>query len=223
MTSRPDPASTSFHAFAAALLSLLLAAPSAFCLTDSQQRGKRIYMEGKGRHEISAFLPGPGIKAPGAVFPCINCHLAGGAPPPYDDESVVAAIVSGQDPAGKELDKAHPLYEMAGEDLKDLVAYLKIMDREPVPGVTDNEVRVGILVPETGALAEAGREVEGLLSGYFAEGKARGGLYNRSLVLVPVRYGVSGSEGPLGGARKLLESDGAFCFLANIGPGPEEE
>ena len=252
MTSRPDPASKSFPAISAAVLFLLLAAPSAFCLTDSQQRGKRIYMDGKGRHEISAFLPGAGIKAPGAVFPCINCHLAGGAGqleggvqsaditwfnltkehagirpsgrahPPYDDESVVAAIVSGQDPAGKELDKAHPLYEMAGEDLKDLVAYLKIMDREPVPGVTDNEVRVGILLPETGALAEAGREVEGLLSGYFAEVNARGGLYNRSLVLIPVRYGVSGSKGPLGGARKLLASDGAFCFLANIGPGPEE-
>jgi ABC-type branched-subunit amino acid transport system substrate-binding protein len=252
MTSRPDPASKSFPAISAAVLFLLLAAPSAFCLTDSQQRGKRIYMDGKGRHEISAFLPGAGIKAPGAVFPCINCHLAGGAGqleggvqsaditwfnltkehagirpsgrahPPYDDESVVAAIVSGQDPAGKELNKAHPLYEMAGEDLKDLVAYLKIMDREPVPGVTDNEVRVGILLPETGALAEAGREVEGLLSGYFAEVNARGGLYNRSLVLVPVRYGVPGSEGPLGGARKLLESDGVFCFLANIGLGPEE-
>src|SRR4030065_1623518 len=129
MTSRPATASPSFHAFAVALLFLLLAAPSAFCLTDSQQRGKRIYMEGKGRHEISAFLPGPGIKAPGAVFPCINCHLAGGAGqlegggqsagitwfnltkenagisasgrahPPHDDEPVVAAIGSGQEHA----------------------------------------------------------------------------------------------------------------------------
>src|SRR3972149_8724815 len=173
MTSRPDPASTSFHAFAAALLSLLLAAPSAFCLTDSQQRGKRIYMEGKGRHEISAFLPGPGIKAPGAVFPCINCHLAGGTGqleggvqsadvtwftmtkefsgrrpsgrvhPAYDEESLMTAVTSGLDPAGKERGPAHPRYEMEREDLEDLVAYIRVMDREPVAGVTDNEGRIG--------------------------------------------------------------------------------
>ena len=42
-------------------------------------RGKRIYMEGKGRKKITAFLPGAGIRAPGAGFPCVNCHLAGGA------------------------------------------------------------------------------------------------------------------------------------------------
>jgi ABC-type branched-subunit amino acid transport system substrate-binding protein len=209
-------------------------------------------MEGKGRYDISAFLQGAGVKAPGSGFPCINCHLSGGAGqleggiqsaditwynltkeyagtrpsgrahPPYGDDSLIAAIVSGQDPAGNELDKAHPRYEMTGEDLKDLVAYLKFMDREPVPGVTDNEVRVGILLPETGALAEAGREVEGLLSGYFAEVNARGGLYNRSLILVPVRYDASGSEGPLAAARKIIENDDAFCFLANIGPGPED-
>jgi ABC-type branched-subunit amino acid transport system substrate-binding protein len=96
------------------------------------------------------------------------------------------------------------------------------MDREPVPGVTDNEVRVGILLPETGALADAAREVEGLLSGYFAEVNARGGLYNRSLVLVPVRYDASGSESPLAAARKVVDRDDAFCFIANIGLGPED-
>lgn len=251
-TSRPGLQFLSFPSVAAGVLLLLLSVSSAFCLTDSQQRGKRIYMEGKGNYEISAFLPDARVKAPGTGFPCINCHLAGGAGqleggvrsaditwfnltkehggtrpsgrahPPYDDESVITAIVSGFDPAGKALDKAHPRYEMAGEDVKDLVAYLKIMEREPVPGVTDNEVRVGILLPETGALAEAGREVEGLLSGYFAEVNARGGLYNRSLILVPVRYDASGSEGALAAARKILENDGAFCFLANIGPGPED-
>jgi len=250
--SRPGLPFPSFPSVAAGVLILLLSVPSAFCLTDPQQRGKRIYMEGKGRYEISAFLLGAGVKAPGSGFPCINCHLSGGpgqleggiqsaditwynltkeyagtrpsgrAHPPYDDDSVIAAVVSGQDPAGKELDKAHPRYEMAGEDLKDLIAYLKIMDREPVPGVTDNEVRVGILLPETGALAEAGREVEGLLSGYFAEVNSRGGLYNRSLVLVPVRYDASGSEGPPAAARKILDNDDVFCFLANIRPGSED-
>ncbi|MGZ8463862.1 MAG: ABC transporter substrate-binding protein, partial [Candidatus Deferrimicrobiaceae bacterium] len=115
------------------VLFLLLALPfgaSAAGLTGAEVRGKRIYLEGKGRRKITAFLPGAGIRAPGAGFPCVNCHLAGGtgqseggvrsadltwftltkeyggprpsgrAHPPYTDESVRKAITGGLDPAG---------------------------------------------------------------------------------------------------------------------------
>jgi ABC-type branched-subunit amino acid transport system substrate-binding protein len=242
-------------AFRGAILFLLLIplASAAAGLSDAEKRGKRIYLEGKGRHRISAFLLGAGIKAPGAGFPCINCHLAGGTGqeeggvqsaditwfnlnkefsgkrpsgrthPPYDEKSVMAAITSGLDPAGNELDEAHPRYEMEREDLKDLFAYLKVMDREPVPGVTDNEVRVGILLPEKGPLAEAGREVRALLAGYFDEVNARGGLYSRSLILVPARYDSAREGAALAAARGVVEKDDVFCFLANVGVGAEEE
>ncbi|MGB6411527.1 MAG: ABC transporter substrate-binding protein, partial [Candidatus Deferrimicrobiaceae bacterium] len=228
------------------LVLLAVAAAAAAGLSDEQRRGKRIYMEGKGRHRIAAFLLSAGIKAPGAGFPCINCHLAGGTGqleggiqssditwfhltkefsgkrhsgrthPPYDDESVMTAVTNGVDPAGNELDPAHPRYEMEREDLDDLVAYLKVMDREPVPGVTDNEVRVGILLPENGPLAEAGGEVRSLLTGYFAEVNARGGLYGRSLVLAPVLYDPSRGNGALLAAQAAVESEDIFCFLANV-------
>jgi hypothetical protein len=60
---------------------LLLAATSvaaAAGLTEPVKRGKRIYLEGKGRHPVFAVLLSAGIKAPGPAFPCINCHLAAG-------------------------------------------------------------------------------------------------------------------------------------------------
>ncbi|MGB3096719.1 MAG: ABC transporter substrate-binding protein [Candidatus Deferrimicrobiaceae bacterium] len=228
------------------LVLLTAAVAAAAGLSDEQRRGKRIYLEGKGRHRIAAFLLSAGIKAPGAGFPCINCHLAGGTGqleggvqssditwfhltkefsgkrhsgrvhPPYDGESVAKAITDGMDPAGNELDPAHPRYEMEREDLDDLVAYMKIMDREPVPGVTDNEVRVGILLPENGPLAEAGGEVRSLLTGYFAEVNARGGLYGRSLVLAPVPYDPSRGNGALLAAQAAVDSEDIFCFLANV-------
>lgn len=234
---------------AALLCALALLASSvatAAGLSDAARRGKRIYLEGKGRHKVSAFLLSAGIKAPGTSFPCINCHLAAGAGqleggvqssditwfnltkefsgkrhsgrihPPYDDGSVMTAVTSGLDPAGNELDPAHPRYEMEREDLDDLVAYLKVMDREPVPGVTDEEVRVGILLPEKGPLSEAGREVRALLSGYFAEVNARGGLYGRSLVLAPVLYDPSRENGALLAAQGAVASEDIFCFLANV-------
>ncbi|TFG57954.1 MAG: hypothetical protein E4H29_06375, partial [Deltaproteobacteria bacterium] len=231
---------------AAFFLLLLAGAAAAAGLSDAQRRGKRIYLEGKGRHRIAAFLLGAGIKAPGSGFPCINCHLAGGTGqieggvqsadiswftltkefsgkrpsgrthPPYDDKSVMTAITSGLDPAGNELGPAHPRYEMERDDLDDLVAYLKAMDRDPVPGVTDNEVRVGILLPEKGPLAEAGEEVRSLLTGYFAEVNARGGLYGRSLVLASVPYDPPRENGALLAAQAAVESENIFCFLANV-------
>jgi len=225
----------------------LAAAATAAGLTEAQRRGKRIYMEGKGRHKIFAFLEGAGLRAPGAGFPCINCHLAGGtgqleggvqsaditwfhltkefsgkrpsgrAHPPYDEESLRTAITSGLDPGGNGLDTAHPRFEMDREDLEDLVAYIKVMDREPVPGVTDNEVRVGILLPEAGPLAEAGREVRSLLTGFFSEVNAKGGLYGRSLRLVPFPFDPGQEEGALPVARRAVDSEEVFCFLANVG------
>ncbi len=235
------------------VLLLIAVAAAAAGLTDAQRRGRRIYLEGKGRHKISAFLLGAGVKVPGSGFPCINCHLAGGSGqleggvqsaditwfhltkeftgrrpsgrthPPYDEESVRTAITSGLDPAGNELDKAHPRFEMEREDLEDLVAYLKVMEREPVPGVTDNAVLVGILLPDGGPLAEAGREVKALLEGYFAEVNVRGGLYGRSLVLVPLRYDPRRLDGPLKTARDAVGGEKVFCFLANVGVGADDE
>jgi ABC-type branched-subunit amino acid transport system substrate-binding protein len=237
----------------ALLILALAGAAWAGGLTEAQRRGKRIYMEGSGTGKISAFLAGAGIRAPGKGFPCVNCHLAGGsgqreggvrsaeitwfhltkehpgkratgrAHPPYSEETILAAITAGVDPAGNALDPAHPRYSMTRGDLEDLLAYIKVMDREAVPGISDNAVRVGILLPDTGPLAEAGREVQALLTGYFAEMNARGGLYSRSLALVPVLFDPNGKDGALAAARNAVESDAVFCFLANLGGRADDE
>jgi ABC-type branched-subunit amino acid transport system substrate-binding protein len=232
----------------AILLLLALAfGVSAAGLTGATMRGKRIYTEGKGRKKITAYLPGAGIRAPGAGFPCVNCHLAAGegqseggvrsaditwftltkeyggprpsgrTHPPYTDETVRKAITWGLDPAGNILDSAHPRFEMDREDLDDLLAYMKVMNSEPVPGVTDNAVRVGTLFPATGPLAESAREVRALLSAYAAEANARGGVYNRRLELVEIPFDPSMEGAALAAARAAVESGGVLCFLANIG------
>jgi len=237
---------------AAALLLLLAFAAGAAAerLTEAQRRGKRIYMEGKGRDRITVFLAGAGISAPGKGFPCVNCHLAGGTGqseggvrsadigwfnltkeyagrrptgrvhPAYTGETVMAAITKGIDPGGNALDPAHPRYKMGRDDLEDLVAYIQAMDREPVPGVTDNEVRIGILLPGRGPVAEAGEEVRALLSGYFSEVNARGGIFGRSLVLVPVPFDPAASDSALDGAKREVGGEEVFCFLANVGVAP---
>jgi ABC-type branched-subunit amino acid transport system substrate-binding protein len=235
------------------LLLLPAVGASAGEMTEAQARGKRIYMEGKGRNRIAAFLPAAGIKAPGGGFPCVNCHLPGGvgqteggvrsaditwfnltrdasAPrasgrshPPYDEATVRRAITAGVDPAGTALAQEHPRYGMDRDDLDDLVDYLKVMGSEPVPGVTDGAVRVGILFPSRGPLEEASREVRALLSGRFREANATGGIFNRRLELLEFPFDPSVNGSALEAARAAVGKGEVFCFLANIGGSTDDE
>ena len=238
----------------ALFLLFAIAAPArAAGLTEAEKRGKRIYTEGKGRGKITASLPGAGVKAPGAGFPCVNCHLAGGSGqseggvrsadiawftltkeyggarptgrthPPYTDESFRRAVAAGLDPAGNLLAPAHPRFGMDRADLDDLLSYVKAMDSEPVPGVTDDAVRVGILFPSAGPLAGAAGEVRALLSGAFRETNATGGFFNRRLELVEIPFDPSAEGGAVAAARAAVERDELFCFLANVGISTDDE
>jgi cytochrome c oxidase subunit 2 len=53
---------------------------------------------------------------------------AGEEHPPYTEETVKRAITQGVDPAGQPLDWPMPRWQMSGQDLDDLVAYLKTLD-----------------------------------------------------------------------------------------------
>jgi ABC-type branched-subunit amino acid transport system substrate-binding protein len=216
-------------------------------LTEQERAGRRIYMEGRGEQRIGAFLQGPRITAGGTAFPCVKCHLedgrgtleggvrsaditpflltkdyrgtrpSGRAHPPYTDDTLARAITDGRDPAGNILHEAHPRYKMAAGDLAALVAYLKVLGREPVPGVTDNEVRVGMLHPRSGPLAEAASDVKALLSGYFEEVNARGGIFGRALRLVPFPFDPETPGDDDARAKALVETGNVFCTVANLG------
>lgn len=243
---RPAPAAQT----AAVIVTLVLLVPLAAAaagLTPAERRGKQIYHQGSGRGAIVAFLAGPGVAAPGASFPCSNCHLpegsgtreagvrsaditfatlskefrgtrpSGRAHPPYTEEGLKVAILGGRDPAGRRLHDAHPRYEMPESDLEDLVAYLKILGREPVPGISDDEVRVGTLLPDRGPLAAAGQSVEALLAAHFAAVNARGGVFRRRLTLVPARFDPTTPGAAVAAARARIEAEDVFGFLANLG------
>ncbi len=217
-------------------------------LTEPQKRGKRIYATGQGTDAIIARLSGPGIDAAGKAFPCIQCHKEGGegareggvlAPditpgsltlaqagirlsgrehPPYDDTALARAIREGVDPAGNALHPAMPRYTLAEGDLGDLLAYLKVLGSEPVPGVDGTRVRIGILKPVTGPLAPAGQAVATLLAGYFEEQNALGGLYGRDVQLVALEFDPAAKPQEMVEAvRRHLAEDPVFCFVGNLG------
>ena len=162
--------------------------------------------------EIVAVLSDGAVELPGSSLPCAGCHGRDGrggreggvAPsdltwpsltkpygsqrpggrnhPPYTERLLARAITLGTDPAGNPLHAAMPRYRMSREDMADLVAYLRRLGDEPVPGVSAEAVRIGTLLPA----GPAGESVQKLLAASFAEVNARGGVFGRRLELRPL-------------------------------------
>lgn len=152
---------------------------------------------------------GPETAVPGSTLPCGSCHgrdgrgrpeggiapsnitwdsltkpygsgaLLGRNHPPYDEKSLKRAVSLGLDPAGNPLNPTMPRYRMSQADMADLIAYLKRLGNEPVPGVSANTMRLGTLLSE----GEAGTVTRALLDAAVAEVNRRGGLYGRKLSL----------------------------------------
>lgn len=89
--------------------------------------------------------------------------------PRYTEASLKRAITDGIDSAGNKLLAAMPRYRLSHRDLDDLTAYLKRLASDRDPGLTENTIKIGTLVPLKGPAAEAGRAAGDVLRAYFAE------------------------------------------------------
>ncbi|HVR97168.1 MAG TPA: ABC transporter substrate-binding protein [Thermoanaerobaculia bacterium] len=157
--------------------------------------------------KITAVLSDGAVEVPAATMPCANCHgpdgrgrpeggvtpsdvtwqtltkpyganrPGGRSHPAYTERLLKRAVSLGIDPAGNPLHTAMPRYRMSHADMEDLIAYMKRLGAEPEPGVTEDTVRIGTLLPEG---------VHVLLGAYFEEVNRRGGIYGRKIELTAV-------------------------------------
>ncbi|ATB41702.1 hypothetical protein CYFUS_007172 [Cystobacter fuscus] len=201
--------------------------------------------------EISAEI-GMGARLPGSAVPCANCHgeeglgqSEGGLRPPeitwsqltkpyghlhpngrkhasFSDKSVARAVTEGVDPDGNRLDPAMPRYSMSAEDMASLLAYLQHLEEQGDPGLTESEIRLGVVLPTRGRLGEMGRAMAGLLSAYCDALNASGGIHGRRLELVLAEYDSDLGTG-LSSARELLARGSVFALLSGLVPGAERE
>ncbi|HSR67235.1 MAG TPA: ABC transporter substrate-binding protein [Acidobacteriota bacterium] len=150
-------------------------------------------------------------EVPATLLPCVNCHGSDGrgrpeggvipsnvrwetltkpygvrhetgrSHPPYTLETLTASITEGVDPAGNALNTAMPRYRMSDDDLQALVAYLQKLGQERDPGVDEESLRLGLLLPP-GSLMVA-ESMRRLLQAYFEDVNQNGGIYGRKLEL----------------------------------------
>jgi ABC-type branched-subunit amino acid transport system substrate-binding protein len=201
---------------------------------------------------VSAIIGQQSIELPGSMVPCTNCHGEDGQGrpeggilpssitwhfliksyghqhpdsrkhPAFTEQSFAAAITSGIDPAGNLLDVAMPRYQLSSGDVADLVAYLNRLSTDYDPGLTEMTIRVGSLLPVKGRLSDMGRAMKSMLTAYFAEINAAGGIYNRTITLDVAEYN-SDSDATRKSIVRLLEAEPVFAMVATVAGGMEKE
>ncbi len=228
-------------------------AQSAAELSPQEKRGKQIYLKGESEGgEMNAVLGTGDLEFPASSFPCANCHglrgegsSEGGLQPPsliwnklasvgqsaltrldrgpYNEATLTRAITAGINSSGGKLHPGMPHYKMTGEQMADLIAYLKKIGKEldVDPGLSDEAIKIGAALPMTGSLARVGEDVKQALGAYFAEANRQGGIYGRKFELV-VADSRGDSTGTAEATRRLIEQDGVFALVGSFEPSASE-
>jgi ABC-type branched-subunit amino acid transport system substrate-binding protein len=218
-------------------------------LSAEEKRGKAFYLRGQtsSGQEITALVGE--IDVPASSMPCGGCHGARGEGkteggvtagnlswsfltkpyghrhgggrnhPAFSESSFVRSVTAGSDPAGNKLSVVMPTYRMSQADMSDLIAYLKRIDTDSDPGLTDTSVVIGTLLPDQGALADISQSMREVLQAYFAEVNSRGGIYNRKIEL-HVLPGEATST--LANMKRLIEDDQVFAVVSGLTAGVDD-
>ncbi|HQR31027.1 MAG TPA: ABC transporter substrate-binding protein, partial [Anaeromyxobacteraceae bacterium] len=147
-------------------------------------------------------------------------HPGGRRHPAFDERSLARALREGVDPAGNPLDPVMPRYAIPDADLRSLVAYLKVVDRDLDPGIGATVLRVGVVLPDRGALAEVGLGMRSVLQARADALAAAGGVNGRKLELVVAGYDSDAEDGRAA-AERLVRRERVFALLSGFAPAAE--
>ena len=115
-----------------------------------------------------------------------------------------------------------PRYQMAKEDLDDLVVYLKRLGTDTDPGISDDKILIGTAQPAVGPLTEIGKAMKDVIAAYFAEVNLQGGVYNRRLEL---KYASTGDTpgATRANIERLIKDENVFAMTGAFISGAEKE
>src|SRR6185503_20079488 len=212
-------------------------------LTPAERRGKALYLRGESPSgkEITAMLGD--VDVPPSTMPCAGCHglrgegkTEGGVTAgnltwtnlikPYghthpsgrehgafDEKLFMRSLVDGVDPAGNKMAVAMPRFQMSSEDIADLIAYLKRIETDRDPGLTETTITVGTIVPKDGAFAEIGAAMKDVLTAYFANINDKGGIYNRRIELKTIDVG---PDAAATAANTKMQIENVFAIVSGL-------
>jgi ABC-type branched-subunit amino acid transport system substrate-binding protein len=201
---------------------------------------------------VTAYVGRTSVALPASAVPCASCHGPDGLGrpeggvipadirwrqltksyghvhengrrhPPFDEASLARALVTGRDPAGNRLDPAMPVYEIADQDMTDLLAYLKRLETDRDPGVEQDRIQVATLLPLTGRQGDLGQAMGRVIQACFQDLNKAGGVFGRRIELLVVPYGTTAGA-TLDNLRKALQGEGVFALVGAYTVGLDQE
>jgi ABC-type branched-subunit amino acid transport system substrate-binding protein len=221
-------------------------------LTESERRGKQIYLRGTSasNREITATLNQ--IDVPASTVTCAGCHgmrgegnTEGGVTAgnltwsnlvkpyghthptgrkhgPFNESSFTRAVVNGLDSNGNDLLVAMPRFKLSAADMADLIAYVKRLESDLDPGLTDNSIRIGLVLPSTGSLADVGAAMKDVFTAYFGDVNNKGRIFNRRIDLQFADAGAGGFA-TAGVAQSFAQKEQIFAFVGGLSAGADAQ
>ena len=221
-------------------------------LSPQERSGKALFLRGESRSgkEITAMLGE--IDVPASTMNCAGCHglrgegkTEGGVTAgnlswsnllkpyghthpsgrkhgPFNESSFIRAVVNGIDPDGNNLLVAMPRYRLSAEDMADLIAYLKRIEADRGPGLTETSITVGTILPKDGAFAEIGAAMKDVLTAYFANINDKGGIYNRRIELQTIDA-QSDAAATAANMKMHVDNGEFFALVSGLSAGADKE
>ena len=201
--------------------------------------------------EILAVVGDEGALLPASAMPCSSCHGSDGLGrpeggvipldirwselvktyghvhhngrrhPAFVDESAALSIVAGVDPANNTLDRSMPIYQMSQQDIDDLVAYMKVLEFDLDPGLTEDTIRIATLLPLSGLGGATGEAMRQVMQGFFAEINEGGGVFGRTIELMTVPMDET-PEASMDKLRDAFDTEGLFAVVGAYSVGYDE-
>lgn len=150
-----------------------------------------------------------------------HVHHDGRRHPAFDDESAALSVVAGVDPANNTLDRSMPIYQMSQQDIDDLVAYMKVLEFDTDPGITDDTIRIATLLPLSGPGGATGEAMRQVMQGFFAEINEGGGVFGRRIDFMAVPMGET-ADATMDTLREAFDTESIFAVVGAYSVGYDE-
>ncbi len=150
-----------------------------------------------------------------------HVHHDGRRHPAFDDDSAALSIVAGVDSANNTLDRSMPIYQMSQQDIDDLVAYMKVLEFDLDPGLTEDGIRVATVLPLSGDGAAVGEAMRQVMEGYFAEVNDAGGIFGRQIELLAVPMAQT-ADASIETVREAFRTESIFALVGAYSVGYDE-
>jgi mono/diheme cytochrome c family protein len=171
---------------------------------------------------------GEGGREAGVVAPAIQLarlRLPHAGNSPFNSEQrVLDAITHGLGRGGAALRAPMPQFSLTASEQEALMAYLRVLGTEaqPQPGVHQERVVLGAVVPLTGPQANIGERIKTTLISRVDAVNSVGGIFGRSIELHVVDAGATAASATKA-AKELVVSQKVFALVASLVPEPDAE